>query len=142
MRQTIYLVVGTPGSGKTWVCDQLKDQFTHVPHDEYMKAKGNAYIDAGMSKALMSNKPILMETPFSVSKIVEPIQAKGFQIIPVFIIEDYGTTAKRYKAREGRDIPEGHLTRIDTYRERAEELRAFSGTAEQVLAYLKGKVNA
>jgi hypothetical protein len=137
MKQKIYLIAATPGSGKTWVCEQLKDNFTHVPHDEYMKQKGNAYMDAIMSKAIMSSKPILAETPFSVSKFTEYLPSKGFQLEVVFIVESEEVTADRYLKRTGQEILEGHLSRIRTYKERAKELKAFSGTSEQVLEYLK-----
>lgn len=140
MKQPIYLVAAVPGTGKTWVCEQLKDSFTHIPHDDYMKEKGNAYMDAAITKAAMSNKPVLIATPFSVSKFTEYIPKKwtpGIKV--VFILETPTLTAERYEKREGKPIPEGHLTRIQTYKERAKELNAFSGTAAQVLEYLKGK---
>lgn len=46
-------------------------------------------------------------------------------------------TRARYEAREGKPIPKGHLTRIQTYLDRADELGAFMGTSEQVLTHLK-----
>lgn len=143
MKQPIYLVVGTPGSGKTWVCKQLGDKYDHLAHDDYSDSK--RYVKDAMHNvdynAINSiHKPTLIETPFSVSQVMEPIEAKGYTVIPVFIIESPDTTAKRYEEREYKPIPQGHLTRIETYRQRAKELKAFSGTSEQVLAYLKGKV--
>jgi predicted ABC-type ATPase len=132
--KTVYLVVGVPGSGKSWVCNQLKDQFDYVPHDLYPKG----YIEAIQEYSKIALKPLLIETPFSVSKIVEPLTAKGFEVTPVFIIETVDVTSERYLKREGKPIPQGHLTRIATYIQRAIDLNAVWGTSEEVLTYLKG----
>ena len=45
--KTVYLVVGVPASGKSWVCEQLKDKFEYVHHDGfiYLKQPG-AYLNA------------------------------------------------------------------------------------------------
>lgn len=147
MKEPIYLVVGTPGSGKTWVCQQLGDKFDYLPHDDYGDAK--LYVNAILRLAEYNGKknpneerilPILIETPFSVTQIKEPLEAKGYQVIPVFIIETAEVTSKRYQDRELKPIPKGHLTRIETYKQRAKELNAYSGVASQVLEHLKGRV--
>lgn len=130
----IYLVVGAPGSGKSWVCEQLKGTFEYVPHDLYPKT----YIAEVLERVKTAPKPLLIETPFSVSKIVEPLNQAGYSVIPVFIIETPNVTAERYLKREGKPIPQGHLTRIETYKQRANELKAFQGTSNEVLSYLKG----
>ena len=126
----IYLIVGAPGSGKTWVCSQLKDQFDYLPHDDFPNPK--AYIAAIKRLASFSTKNILIETPFSVSQFMETLP-----VIPMFVIETPAITKSRYETREKKPIPQGHLTRINTYIDRAQELQAFSGTSEQVLERLK-----
>lgn len=148
MKQPIYLVVGTPGSGKTWVCQQLGDKFDYLPHDDFGDPK--RYIEAIVRLATYNQSaaqfntpdvtpanPVLIETPFSVTQIKEPLEARGYKVIPVFIIETPEVTTKRYEDRDQKPIPKGHLTRIETYKTRAKELGAFSGTAEQVLAHLR-----
>lgn len=129
-----YLVVGAPGSGKTTVCTQLADQFEYVPHDAYPKT----YIQEVYNRFKNATKPLLIETPFSVSGIIDPLTKAGINVVPVFIIETPEVTTKRYEAREGKPIPKGHLTRIETYKQRAKDLKAFSGTSNEVLSYLKG----
>lgn len=128
-----YLVVGCPGSGKSWVCDQLKQMFRYVPHDMFINKD---YLDA-IQRSKDTDKPLLIETPFSISQIKEPLEKRGFQVEPVFIQEKPETIAERYKARENRDIPKGHLTRQQTYASRAKEANAFSGTSSEVLEHLK-----
>lgn len=131
----VYLVVGVPGSGKTWVCNQLKDKFNYVPHDLH---KDN-YLEAILFCARNMNKSMLIETPFSISQLKEPLEQDGREIETVFILEDYSTVLNRYQAREGKNPSPGDRTRHETYRKRAEENGSFSGTSQEVLEYLKGK---
>lgn len=132
----IYLVAGVPGSGKSWVCEQLRDQFTYVRHDDYIK-KGDDYAGAIVKAAKTSERPLLIEAPFSVSDIVSKLFSAGHRATPVYIVEDPSKLAKRYMERDGKTIPTGHLTRMRTYADRAKEQKAFSGTSDQVLAHLR-----
>jgi uridine kinase len=141
MRKPIYLVVGVPGSGKTWVCEQLKEKFDYLKHDDYISAGQKAYVHAAGRLADFSEKPVLIETPFSVSQIYEPLMRQGYRVIPVFIIETDEVVSKRYKDREGKDIIPGHLSRVRTYIDRAREMKCFSGTSSEVLSHLRSKVS-
>lgn len=129
----VYLLVGVPGSGKTWICNQLSN-FTHVPHDAYI---GQDYIAALKTAAKKSDKPVLAETPFSVSQIMHPLLEAGITVKPYFIHEPEAVLKARYTAREGRPIPLGHLSRQFTYMDRATILGAPIGTAHQILQLLK-----
>lgn len=130
----IYLLIGVPCSGKSWVCEQLSDLFEYVSHDAFMDG---GYVEALFDAAKRATKPVLAETPFSISQIKNPLEAEGCEVIAVFIIEDPEVLAERYEARESREIPKGHLTRQNTYTERAEELGAFIGTSEEVFSHLR-----
>jgi hypothetical protein len=131
----IYLLVGVPASGKTWVTDQLKDKFCLVPHDEYI---GKDYVEAIVEARMHTDKPILCETPFSVRKITNELNALGYEVTPVFIIEDEDTLRQRW-AERGTDISArlGHLSRQCTYVHRAHFNGTFLGNSEQVLEHLK-----
>lgn len=133
--QKIYLIVGAPGSGKTWVAKQLTDKFNFVPHDDYQDGD---YVKALINAGRVSTLPVIAETPFSVSQIIDPVKKAGIVITPVFLLESPHTTKTRYEKREGKAIPQGHLTRIETYRKRAKEMGSFSGTSKEVLEYLRG----
>ncbi|PWT73945.1 MAG: hypothetical protein C5B60_07480 [Chloroflexi bacterium] len=136
-KQKIYLLVGCPGSGKTWVCSQLGDAFHIVPHD---KRRHNAAIYAREIENEMetATKPLIIETPFGVSEIMFELKVKrSYDVVPVFIIEEPGILEERYFKRSGKQIPQGHLTRQETYRERARDLGAFTGTSAEVAAMLK-----
>lgn len=133
----IYLVVGVPGSGKSWCCEQLVNKFTYVHHDGYIYLKQpGAYMKAILGALPSATKPLLIEAPFSVSEIMEPLKKEGHDVIPLFIIEPEQVVRDRYFKREKKLIPQGHLTRMQTYRKRAIELKAFQGTSTEVFNYL------
>lgn len=137
----VYLLIGVPGSGKTWVMDQLENKYTEVRHDHFIGKHGTvAYVGAIKSKLEVSSKPILAEAPFSISEIKDPLEKDGILVKPVFILEDPDILSRRYKNdpnRDGKDLPKGHLTRMKTYTERAKIYGAFSGNSSEVLDFLK-----
>lgn len=135
MSGSVFIVVGCPGSGKSWVCEQLGHKFDHLKHDDFI---GKDYGSA-LAEASKGNKPVLAETPFSISQLKEPLEAKGIKVVPVFISEPDGVIEERYLKRNGKPIPTGHLTRQKTYAERAKLYGAFIGTAQEVLEHLKGQ---
>jgi len=135
----LYCIVAAPASGKTWVTTQLSDKFHLIHHDGYIYLKGpkGAYVRAILAEAPKATKPVLIEAPFSMSEIFEPLKANGYEIEPVFIIEDPKVHTERYFKRENKPIPQGHLTRTLTYLQRAKDGKHFYGTAEQVLKHLQ-----
>ena len=130
----IYMVIGCPGSGKSWVCTRLIAEYQYVRHDSFI---GADYVAEIVRQAKTATKPLLIETPFSVSQIKDPLELQEFRVTPVFIIEQPDVVRQRYRTREGKDIPAGHLSRQATYEQRARAWQAFRGTSDQVLAYLK-----
>ena len=146
MTPKIVLLVGCPGSGKTWIANQLQDLYDHLPHDDYQDSTARYIKDISRLARLSSvysasspeqQKPILIETPFSVSKIVGPLAELGLYPTCVYIVDNKALVEERYYKREGRPIPLGHLTRMDTYESRAQEQGAFYGPPAKVLEHLK-----
>lgn len=136
--RTVYMVVGCPCSGKSWVCEQLHEQFCYVRHDDFI-GDLRIYIAAINQAAITATRPLLIETPFSMSQLEEPLNASGrYHVVAVFILEQHEELERRYRAREGKPIPIGHLSRQKTYAKRAQERQAFSGTSAEVLRHLKG----
>lgn len=135
--EPVYLVIGCPGSGKSWVCDQLQDDFHYVHHDLYIDMTGPVYVAEIIKAAVSADKPVLAEAPFSVSQTKDPLETMGIEVVPVFISEEPHIISERYQARENKPIPRGHLTRQNTYAQRAQNWGAFSGTSAEVLAHLK-----
>ena len=132
----IYILVGSPGSGKTWVSQQLHTKYNVAEQDDFI---GKDYVHHLLALAHAYRQPVLANTPFGLSKLMESLQNEGAEVEPVFIIESPLVLTQRYQQRENKPIPPGHITRQYTYLERARELRAFHGTAEEVLNYLKSK---
>ncbi len=130
----VYLVVGVPCAGKSWVCEQLDGLYSYVRHDDHI---GGDYPAAVHGRTLLTTKPVLAETPFSMSQIVEPLEKYGHKVVPVFIIEPEDVLRQRYRARERKDIPAGHLSRQKTYANRAREGRHLTGTSNEVLKILQ-----
>ena len=137
MRQPIYLIVAVPGSGKTWVTSQLGDKFEFVHHDLFIGQAGEAYVKSILKRAEKATKPLLTEAPFSISQTKDPLEAAGYKVIPIFIIESEPVLRDRYFKREKKSIPQGHITRMKTYEQRAHDWKAFKGTSQEVLEYLK-----
>ena len=136
-KKSVTILVGTPGSGKTWVANQIRDTHTVVDHDVHGLDNAESYASAIANHARTSTKPVVAEAPFSLSKLQAALAQRGLEAKPVFIAESVATTKQRYEAREGKPIPQGHLTRIETFRQRAREQSAPIGTAQEVLDYLR-----
>lgn len=130
----IYMVIGCPGSGKSWVCAQLTKQYQYVRHDSFI---GGDYVAEIAQQAKTATKPLLIETPFSISQVKDPLEKLDFRVTPVFIQEKPDVLQRRYREREGKDIPAGHLSRQATYAERAAAWQSYRGTSNEVLAYLQ-----
>lgn len=133
VKKKIFMVVGCPGSGKSWVCEKLSKQFQYVRHDDHLKG----YVPEIARQAKTATRPLLIETPFSVSQIKEPLEKQGFEVVPLYIQERPEVIRERYQNREGKSIPDGHLTRQETYGKRAKEQGAFSGSSTEILQRLR-----
>ncbi len=133
--QKIYLLIGCPGVGKSWVAAQLKDKYLHLEHDDF-KGREQRYVPCLIEAAGMGDKPVLANTPFGITELMTEIGRKGCICVPIFIIDKEDIIKARYFKRDGHPIPEGHLTRQKTYMKRAFDLGAFTGTSEQTLKHL------
>lgn len=131
-KKKVYLICGVSGSGKTWVCEQLKDKFTYVPHDKH-------YNDIGpvVSRKASLDKPVITESPFGERLVRDDFEQRGLEVIPIFVITPAEKVASQYLKREGKPLPKAAFTRASTIINRAKEWKSFHGTAEQVLKHLK-----
>jgi hypothetical protein len=131
----VILLVGCPASGKTSVCQRVSDLFAYVPHDDYQE-RHYPRVLAGLASPA---KSVLGEIPFGLSKIQLELEAGGLRVVPIFIYEQEPELRRRWALRglTNASTIKGHLSRQETYRARAAELRAFLGSAEEVLKHLK-----
>lgn len=136
----VLLIAGVPASGKSTVCEQLPDNFVYVRHDDYLDG---GYVEAIVAAAAKTSKTVIAETPFSISKISEPLEQAGLEVVLIVIVEEEyilhirwderGTPAKDRK---------GHLSRQKTFAQRGADQGAFIGTSEELVQFLQQKVAA
>ena len=134
----IYLLCGVSGSGKSWVCQQLKSKFTYVAHDQFFvgerihHAQGQRKYIASLIAAAAGDKPVITECPFAERQLKEQLERAGLKVIPYFVIEPTDVVRTRFRAREGQEPSQNVLTRSVTIRKRAEEWKAPSGTSTAI----------
>lgn len=139
MKQKVYLVCGVPGAGKSWVCEQLEDEFTYLRNDDYI---GENFVEAIHTMSELSPKPVLADCPFGERDLRDKLFAEMVKVIPVFIVEKPEVVAARYKSREKKSCPQNVLTRATSIGSRAAEWKAFRGTSEEVLEHLRSLSHA
>ena len=131
----VFLLIGVPSAGKTWIANKLGDSFNHIPHDEH--------IDKDYVRSIIKQyesqdaRPLLIETPFGMNELVDSLQRRKIEVTPLFVTEHPVVLSQRYFERANKEIPKGHLTRQNTYLDRAKKLNAFAGTSKEVLTYLR-----
>lgn len=131
--QPVYLLIGVPCSGKTWVADKLADKYEWCPHDDYHV---DDYHNALHYMCGAYGKPIIAEAPFRASILVEKLKKKGIKVIECYITAPEALLEQRYMAREGKAYPKAFSTNLAKYNERYKSLQ-IRGSSEEVLKLLK-----
>lgn len=133
IKPILYLVCGLSGSGKTWICNQLLNNFEYLASDSSSK-KNHLTKLLELSK---NGKPLLYDLSVSISTFIKK-NTETFDIQPVFIIETKDVILERLKQRgTGTNISDSRLIAID---KRTIKYGVFSGTSDEVLAYLKSRI--
>lgn len=130
------MVCGVPGSGKSWVCEQLTQEYEYVKNDDYI-GRYYDYIAAIFNAARLSDKNILCDCPFKERPMREDLIARDLKVTPIFIVEHPDVVRRRYESREKKSVAKGTLTRAVSIQDRAIEWNAFWGTAQDVLKHLR-----
>lgn len=130
----LYLICGVPGSGKSWVLSQVADKFICLENDSFI---GKDYTREIAKKFQSTSKPVVADCPFGERFLRDKLESLGVSVEPIFIVEKPEVVKKRYEEREGKPIPQAHLTRAKSILTRANEWGAFFGTSEEVANYLK-----
>lgn len=134
-RKPIVLLCGVPGSGKTWVIDQLdQDNYFHIPHDKFSHEKIVRY--ALQIQCDLNIKRIIIDCPFAERSLRQKLEDQHLTVIPVFIVETPETIRIRYMNREGHLPSQNILTRAETIMDKVLEWKAYYGTSKEVLDYL------
>jgi gluconate kinase len=126
----VYLLCGVPGSGKTWVAQQLNN-FVWVPHDKY---KVDEYHEKILDEAQKTDKPILAEAPFRISVLVDQLREAGQEVKTYYITAPQQIIRQRYESRMKKPFPKQHQTNLKRYDERKWD---FAGTSGEILDKLR-----
>ena len=126
---TIYMVCGASGSGKSWVCRQLTEQYNYISYDENSKKK---HID--LLKGADQSRPTLYDPPIKISTFIKR-HSHEFHIVPIFIIEDVNIVKDRILGRGG-EWTDFIGRRCEAMKKRNAKYGVFSGTSQEVLDYL------
>jgi len=131
-KQTIYLLIGAPSSGKSWVASQLQDKFTYISYDGNRKKE---HINLLSSP---SDKPKLFDPTFKISTLIRR-HSDMFNFIIICIRETEEVLRERMTLRNGR-WTNTILKRNEQVKKRYEKYGngGFIGTSSEVLEYLKG----
>ncbi len=135
--QTVYLLVGVPGSGKTWVLDRLPpDKFTIIRNDDFIDCMPE-HTPAIVNASRAGGRPVICDVPFSMSMVTVPLGDAGVPMKAVYLIEDVNHLLLRWHERKTKQsAQDGHLTRQQTYQLRAMTSDAPCGTSDEMLEYL------
>lgn len=137
MSDKVYIVCGPSGIGKSWVCNQLKNKFNYLSHDEH---EVDEYADAIYEAAQDSTKPILGDAPFRTSDLIRDLRSRGLKTEAIYIVEPESTWVSRMIEREG---PQGltprRIKQFHHLKSRAEQFGDFVGSSLDVLSYLNSK---
>lgn len=138
----IYLLCGVPGSGKTWVIEQLFKcrpplGFTSIEHDSISREKL-----LSLAKSLYPpehmKRSLIIDCPFDERSLRSELERLNLKVTPIFIVEHPSVIEVRYFKREGKRPSQSILTRAETIMNKVNEWGAFYGTSDEVFRHLKG----
>lgn len=93
----LIILIGPPGIGKTWLCEQLKDQCFIAAHDKFRSS-----LDEEIEKALEGDIPIVVDIPFKIKAFIERWKAKVPNTIVFALVEPEEIHRERIAKRNGK----------------------------------------
>jgi hypothetical protein len=127
----LYIVTGIPGSGKSWVCNQLKDKFNYVSYDESPKI---THLDQ-LRNPKDPTKPLLYDPNIKISTIFTRYSDE-FDIRLLVILGDF-LKIKQQLVNRGGKITKTTYKRWKVMKARRKKYGIFDGDSNDVLRYLK-----
>lgn len=127
--KTILLICGASGSGKSWVCNQLKDDITYVPYDKMSLEEAFKTIDESKEEIFLYDPTTMISTFISRNK-------DKYKIIPIFIIPDFITLKSQLIKRKGR-ITKSLYRRYKRMISLNKKHGVFRGDSNEVLKYVR-----
>ncbi|MEM4726500.1 MAG: hypothetical protein QXG63_06125 [Nitrososphaerales archaeon] len=128
--QTVYLLIGAPGAGKSWVANQLKHKFKYVSYDENPKKDHLTLLREP------TDRPIIYDPTFKISTFIRR-HSHEFDIKLVAIRESEDVLKERILSRGGEWTPTIAKRNLDVQKRFAKYgASGFIGTSQEVLNYL------
>lgn len=127
-KQKVYLICGVSGSGKSWICEQLKDKFSYISYDNNKKA---SHLDLIRE----ADKPVLYDLSVNVSTFINRNKDE-FDITPIFVMGDFLTVKSQLVSRGGK-VTKSLYRRWKIMKSRYNKYGTFIGSSNEVFKYLK-----
>jgi dephospho-CoA kinase len=126
--KTVHLVVGPPGSGKSWVCRQLP-HVCHLDTDKIPRCE----LEARLIDATHQRLPIVMDLTIKVSTTLKKYQELTW--ILYVIVEDRSVVVERLLSRGGKvtQTLDNRIRRMQSFVKRAKA----HGTSRFILEEIK-----
>lgn len=124
--KTVYLVCGISGSGKSWVCNQLKHMIHYVSWDKDNWVEPTREIE-------------LHDRVIKISTTIKRWRATGIQVIPVFVMGDFLTVKQQLLSRGGKLTPSIY-SRWKRMKSLSAKYSVFTGSSIEVLKWLKTQI--
>ena len=130
-QNTLYIISGIAGSGKSWACNQLDpEKFTYISHDSNRK-KTHLDLLRGASRDKITIYDLNMKTSTFIRR-----HHHEFNIHFVTILGDFIIVKQQLVSRGGK-ITKGTYKRWKVMKKRAGQYAEFSGSSDEVLTYLR-----
>ena len=131
-KKIIYMLCGQFGVGKTTLANKMTNKFTIINADKYpnQKKRHKVIIDN-----LYNDKPILLDIPTMIITFYNRYKDMGYEIIPIFIIEDIGVVEDRLRKRDGK-ITKTIESRWKRMQSLKNNIGVFYGDFNEVYDYL------
>ena len=130
-KKTIYMLCGQFGCGKTTVANKLLDKYTYIQMDKVKRNK----VDDLIKSSCQIDKPILIDIPTMIITYYNKYKSHDFNVVPVFIVENIEVIKERILSRDG-TITDSIEKRNRRILNLSKKIGTFSGTADEVFAYL------
>ena len=132
-RVKLFIVSGAAGSGKSWICDQLKD-VNYISFDTIPKEQHYHY----MVELSKNGRPIVYD-PFRKANTIYNRYKHIFDAQIVTIVEDLDTIMSRL-AQRGSNLDRSKVKKFVFKFKSSAKNSAFSGTSTEVLEYLRAQL--
>jgi len=128
----IIVIAGITGSGKSWICNQLRDKFNYIPYDGIPKEQHLLKI---LEKSRENNKPVLYD-PFRKGSSFYKRYKDFYDVKFLVIVETAEVIWERLKSR-GSKMTLEEVQELVIKNNRNLKHSTFSGTSIEILNYLR-----